>query len=192
MTPSNSARVVAGVALAGAAALAVLSAASPVRAQVDLPPLPPPPAETAPVTDTVAPVAEPGCGSIDGTMPSDVLAVIAPWLAVLCPPAEPPPAAPEEPDGGGDAPPHAGFDVFEDLYTIAPVVAPLLGELGLPAPPAVAQQPVPAAIGPGTPTFAAGSEGFAYGVVLLLPLALLVLGGFVGWATTRPVEIAQP
>ena len=37
-----------------------------------------------------------------------------------------------------------------------------------------------------------GGPGFAYPVVLGLPLLLLCLGGYLGWALTRPVATTGP
>jgi hypothetical protein len=37
-----------------------------------------------------------------------------------------------------------------------------------------------------------GGGGFAYPVVFAVPLLLLGLGGYLGWALTRPVTVTGP
>jgi hypothetical protein len=39
------------------------------------------------------------------------------------------------------------------------------------------------------PVVSVGGPGFAYPVVFALPLVLLGLGGYLGWALTRPVLV---
>ena len=85
--------------------------------------------------------------------------------------------------------PEAVPDVVEDEGLILP--GPL-GDFAVPAPvpsPAAAiveQSKLPDRV---QPAAFIGGGGFAYPVVLALPLLLLGLGGYLGWALTRPVTV---
>jgi hypothetical protein len=94
--------------------------------------------------------------------------------------------------GGGPAP-AAEPSVVPEVET---EVDPGLASPGLsltPAPPSPAAAIVQQAEQPeqlAEPVFTVSGPGFAYPVVMALPLVLLVLGGYLGWALTRPVVVA--
>jgi hypothetical protein len=77
-----------------------------------------------------------------------------------------------------------GSEAFGPLggFFVTPVPAPS------PAAAIVTQSKLPARI---QPAAVIGGPGFAYPVLLALPLLLLGLGGYLGWALTRPVAVAQ-
>ena len=100
--------------------------------------------------------------------------------APAAPVSEPPPPIVEEPG-------FVDLDFDSGLGPVAPVLA-------LPPPPAspaaaiVAQAETPETF---APAFVTGGPGFAYPVVMAIPLLLLILGGYLGWALTQPVAQAE-
>jgi hypothetical protein len=91
-------------------------------------------------------------------------------------------AAPEEPtpeviDSSGDV----AFGPLGGVF-VGPAVVPS------PAAAIVEQSKLPDRV---LPAAAVSGPGFAYPVLLALPLLLLGLGGYLGWALTRPVSVAQ-
>lgn len=100
-------------------------------------------------------------------------------IEYLPPVAEPTPsleATPVPDDSGG----FGALPIGGDFTPAAPasVAAPIVAEAQRP----VGLAPVASVVGP----------GFAYPVVFVIPLLLLGLGGYLGWALTRPVLAPVP
>jgi hypothetical protein len=100
------------------------------------------------------------------------------------------PAPSESTDAGTTTPDLSAVDTgATDLGAINPPV-----DTG-PALPAATPAPVAQIIAqsrqPTVPAVEVSGPGFAYPVILVLPLLLLGLGGYLGWALTRPVGPAQ-
>ena len=161
-------------------------------AQVGPSPLPPPPPELEPITDLLPPLGDEVCGTIDGTLPTAIGELLGPWIVFFCPPTIYPPFEP----------PVEEDPVVDPVPTIGPVLEPVTPL----APPVVVTTPAPStetrrrpvqAAAPARPrtriqpTLTSAPEGFAYRVVFLFPLALLGLGGYVGWLMNRPVSPAR-
>lgn len=100
--------------------------------------------------------------------------------------------APSEPEVTEPSPPDLGtVDTVADLGTIA---GPVDTSVALPsATPAPIAQIIGQSRRPTVPVaeVSGGGPGFAYPIVLALPLLLLALGGYLGWVLTRPVVPAQ-
>lgn len=105
--------------------------------------------------------------------------------AKTAPPPETPPAEAAEP------PPSdvSGFTVDEGA-AVGGFTAPA-GDLSVTAPTGPVQEIIAQSQRPIVSAAAVGGPGFAYPVILVLPLLLLALGGYLGWALTRPVGSAQ-
>jgi hypothetical protein len=101
--------------------------------------------------------------------------------------------APTAPDLGPTeeeiAPETSAPESFDDV-AIPDFSADVLGLGPLDSAPAVDQQIGDAALPQQLADLASG--GFAYPIVFALPLVLLALGGYLGWALTQPVEPPQP
>jgi len=135
------------------------------------------------VQDNVpAPVGSAGLGdTAAGTLTCTNIATPAP---------APPPVA-ETPPAEAVEPPPADFgDVTGDSAVSGFTTAADLSASGATSPVdqivSQAQQPIVRAA-----QVSGGGPGFAYPIVLALPLLLLALGGYLGWVLTRPVVPAQ-
>jgi hypothetical protein len=107
-----------------------------------------------------------------------------PLDAAAAPPVESPPAEAVQPPPdvsgfafGGDVGAPPALPALASPPGTPSAVAPIVAQSQRPVVQSVAQ---------------VGGPGFAYPVVLVLPLLLLALGGYLGWALTRPVVPTQP
>jgi hypothetical protein len=178
--------------IAAVAAVAAVVSAPAALAQVGPSPLPPPPPELEPVTDLLPPLGDDVCGTVDGTVPTAFLELLGPWIVIVCPPTtfpEPEPPVEEEPV----------VDTVPAVDTAIEPVTPLAPPVVVTNPPrttSTRRRPAQAAAPTRPraslqPTLASAPEGFAYRIIFLLPLALLGLGGYVGWLLNRPMAPSQ-
>ena len=100
---------------------------------------------------------------------------------------EPPQAS--EPEVAPPIVDEPSFDEFEVEvpFTESPLLA-LSPPPASPAAPILAETRAPDSF---TPVFAEGGPGFAYPIVMVAPLVLLALGGYLAWALTQPVAQAD-
>jgi hypothetical protein len=93
------------------------------------------------------------------------------------------------------APPDVAPEVAADTSVVEELALPDLttGDIFFPLDtPASPELAAPTAQTPALrPVVEIGGPGFAYPVVFILPLLLLVIGGYLGWALTQPVDPPQ-
>jgi hypothetical protein len=99
--------------------------------------------------------------------------------------------APSEPDVTESTTPEIS-SVDTGVSDLGGLTAPVDSNLSLPpATPAPVAQIIAQSKRPTVPIVQVSGPGFAYPVILALPLLLLALGGYLGWVLTRPVVPAQ-
>ncbi|MBV9663757.1 MAG: hypothetical protein JOZ37_07305 [Actinobacteria bacterium] len=107
--------------------------------------------------------------------------------AKTAPPPETPPAEASEPPPS-DA---SGFTADQGANVEGFTTGPGVPDLSAAAPSGPVQQIIAQSQQPIVTASTVSGPGFAYPVILVLPLLLIALGGYLGWALTRPVGSAQ-